>query len=89
MPLELLTIKDLQDFKRELFDELKKHFSKEDPPVKKLLKSREVRKLLRISPGSLQNLRNNGTLPYSQIGKIIYYHPEDLDKLQIKKRRGG
>jgi hypothetical protein len=48
---------------------------------KKWLKSQEVRKLLKISPGTLQNLRINGTLHYTKIGGILYYKLEDITKL--------
>ena len=87
MPLELLTVKDLQDFKTELLRELKQLLLKNEPATpKKLLKSPEVRNLLRISPGTLQNLRRNETLNYSKVGGIIYYDYEDIVKL-LKRRR--
>jgi hypothetical protein len=35
---------------------------------KQWLKSVDVRKMLNISPGTLQNLRINGTLRYTKIG---------------------
>jgi hypothetical protein len=87
MPLELLTVKDLHDFKTELLQELKQLLLKNEPATpKKLLKSPEVRRLLRISPGTLQNLRRNETLNYSKVGGIIYYDYEDIVKL-LKRRR--
>jgi len=56
MPLELLTIKDLNDFKAELLRELKQLLSSTSDlsKPKKILKSREVRAMLRISQGTLQ-----------------------------------
>uniref|UniRef100_UPI0025C5CFA9 helix-turn-helix domain-containing protein n=1 Tax=Flavobacterium sp. UBA6046 TaxID=1946552 RepID=UPI0025C5CFA9 len=48
---------------------------------KQWLKSNEVRKLLNISPGTLQNLRINGTLSYTKIGCILYYPYQDIEKL--------
>lgn len=33
------------------------------------------------SPGTLQNLRINGTLNFTRIGSIIYYKQEDINKL--------
>jgi hypothetical protein len=89
MPLELLTVKDLNDFKTELLQELKQLLLKNEPATpKKLLKSPEVRNLLRISPGTLQNLRRNETLSYCKVGGIIYYDYEDIVKL-LKRRRGN
>ena len=87
MPLELLTIKDLHDFKTELLRELKQLLSKDEDAIsKKLLKSPEVCKILRISPGTLQNLRRNETLGCRKLGGIIYYHREDIERL-LKIRR--
>jgi hypothetical protein len=36
---------------------------------------------LNISPGTLQNLRINGTLIYSRVGGIIFYESAHIDKL--------
>jgi hypothetical protein len=87
MPLELLTIKDLNEFKAELLRELKQLLMKGDYPgkPKKMLKSGEVRAMLRISQGTLQNLRRNETLQYRKLGGIIYYWYEDVEKLMVRK----
>lgn len=80
---ELLTKDDLEQFKEELFEELRKLDPSQHSgiPTKEWLKSYEVRKLLGISPGTLQNLRVNGTLPYTKIGSLMYYRYEDIRKL--------
>ncbi len=36
--------------------------------------------LLNISPRTLQTLRDNGTLAYTQINHKTYYKPEDVEK---------
>lgn len=59
--------------------------SKEEQP-KKWLKSSEVKSLLRISPGTLQNLRINGTLTYTKIGGIIFYSYEDILKVMEQNK---
>ena len=38
-------------------------------------------RILNISPRTLQTLRDNGTLAYSQIERKIYYKPEDVKTL--------
>lgn len=80
---QLLTIGDLEIFKSELFSFLKTLIREEVSPKlpKKWLKSNEVKEILDISTGTLQNLRNNGSLPYSKIGGMIYYDREAIDKL--------
>ncbi|EHQ25081.1 helix-turn-helix domain-containing protein [Mucilaginibacter paludis] len=49
--------------------------------LQNLQKSCEVRKMLNISPGTLQNLRINGTLRFTKIGSIMYYKLEDINKV--------
>lgn len=84
---QLLTFEDLTDFKRQLLFEiktlLKEHLGQ---PTKKWLKSRDVRKLLNISPGTLQNLRANGSLPFTRIGGVIYHDAEDIQRMLNPKK---
>ncbi|WCM41954.1 helix-turn-helix domain-containing protein [Flavobacterium sp. CBA20B-1] len=84
MKVELITKEDLESFKKELFEEIRRnrfHFKKIDQVQKEWLKSFEVRKLLGISAGTLQSLRLNGTLPYTKVGGLMYYRYEDIRKL--------
>jgi hypothetical protein len=79
---QLITVADLAEFKNDLLVSIR-HLLLEKPsqPQKKWLKSYEVKKLLNISGGTLQSLRNNRTLPFTKIGGIIYYDSEDIDKM--------
>jgi DNA-directed RNA polymerase subunit F len=43
--------------------------------------NQDVCKLLNISPRTLQTLRDNGTLAYTQISHKTYYRPEDVQKI--------
>jgi len=81
MNLEIITKDDLREFKSELLTEIRQLMQPGQSESKKWLKSNEVRKLLNISPGTLQNLRINSTLNYTRIGSIIYYRQEDINKL--------
>ncbi len=67
-----------------LVDEMK--ISKKEEQPKKWLKSSEVKKLLRISPGTLQNLRINGTLTYTKIGGSIFYSYEEIIKVMEQNK---
>lgn len=88
MATEIITTDDLITFKIELLDEFKKMLQEfSGHTSKKWLKSPEVRKLLNISPGTLQNLRVNGTLPYTKIGGVIYYDHEDIQKMLIQNKQ--
>jgi hypothetical protein len=87
MAATIITTEDLIEFKKELLDDIKKIFeSQTTTQNKKWLKSAEVRELLNISPGTLQNLRINGTLSYTKIGGIMYYDNQDIDKILEKNK---
>lgn len=87
MAATIITTEDLIEFKKELLEEIKKIFeSQSTTQNKKWLKSAEVRELLNISPGTLQNLRINGTLSYTKIGGIMYYDNQDIVKLLEKNK---
>lgn len=82
MQVEMLTREDLQQLKTELLQELREVFSENRQPENRTwLKSAEVRKMLKISPGTLQNLRISGALPYTKVGGSLYYKYEDILKL--------
>ena len=40
----------------------------------------EAAEMLRVTPRTLQNYRDNGILPFSQVGSKIYYKVSDLKK---------
>ena len=44
-----------------------------------------IKELLKISSGTLQNLRIKGTLRYSKVGGTIYYNYQDIEKLFNEK----
>ena len=44
-----------------------------------LLDNQDVCQMLNISPRTLQTLRDNGTLAYSQINRKVYYKLEDVE----------
>ena len=81
MAIEVITREDLNEFRSLLLNDLKQLIQPQSQQIKQWLKSNEVRKLLNISPGTLQNLRINGTISYTKIGGILYYSSSDLEKL--------
>jgi hypothetical protein len=81
MEIEIVTKDDLQIFRRELLEDLRKMLLPSQIAKKEWLKSSEVRKLMKISPGTLQNLRINRKLEPSKIGGILYYRYDDIEKL--------
>ena len=81
MNIEILTKSDLQNFKQELIAEIQSIVGGSNTKEKKWLKGIDVRKLLNISPGTLQNLRISGSLKPSKIGGTLFYKRNDIEKL--------
>ena len=84
MNVDLITKDDLERFKKELLEEIRRYQlypRTKNEETRVWLKSYEVRKLLNISAGTLQNLRINGTIPYNKIGGLLYYRYDDIQKL--------
>lgn len=70
MAATIITPEDLKTFKLELLEAIQKLFNQKYPsPIRRWLKSHEVRRILTISPAKLQKLRDEGTLPYTKIGQ--------------------
>jgi hypothetical protein len=79
---QLITIDDLQQFKKQLLDELLSALKTQTGTIpKKWMKSHEVRRLLKISPGTLQTLKSSGVIPYTKIGGVHFYDYNDIQKL--------
>jgi hypothetical protein len=81
---------------KQLFEELVRKFEyfeyrvmdicnrENDRTLHKWMDNQDVCRYLNISPRTLQTLRDNGTLPFSQINHKIFYKPEDVQGI-IKK----
>jgi len=85
---QIVTVEDLEVMKKEILDSIQR-IGKESnlrSPVRRWMKSAEVRALLGFSPGKLQAVRESGLLAYTKIGGNIYYDPEDLKKLFSENR---
>jgi hypothetical protein len=78
---QLITMDDLQQFKEQLFKELENLLKPHASLSKKWLKSNEVKRLLKISAGTLQNLKSSGVLPYTKIGGVHFYDIDDIMKI--------
>lgn len=81
MAVEIITREDLAAFKAELLSDLKSMLCEPSSTPKKWLRSREVMRMLQISPGTLQNYRINGTLQYTRFGSTIFYSLEAIERL--------
>lgn len=85
---DLITTDDLNQFRKSLIDDIEKLLKESIKPTPKTwLKSNEAKALLEVSNGTLQNMRNNGTLPFTKIGGVIYYNRDDIQKMLIENKQ--
>lgn len=79
---QLVTLADLEKFKEQMLSEMRRLLAGGGKQhSKQWLKSREVRKLLDVSPGKLYAMRVSRQLSYMRIGGVIYYDRADIDKM--------
>ena len=81
MNVDLITKEDLQAFRLQLLNDIKTMLVLKNEARKEWLRSGEVRKVLKISPGTLQNLRVSGKLKSSKIGGINFYRYSEIETL--------
>ncbi len=82
MKNELITKDDLIEFRLQLIQDFRQIVeAKPIQQAQRWLKSNEVKQLLNVSAGTLQNLRINGTLTYSKIGGTIFYDSVTIEKI--------
>ncbi len=93
MEVSIVTQQDLQELKTELIttlQEIKEQLLDNQPQKQaevELLKSHQVQRMLGISPGKLQNLRVNGTIPYSKVGGVIFYDKREILEIIEENKR--
>lgn len=88
---QLITLEDLDKFRNELLTEIRNILDgSKHQEEREWLRSAEVRRMLGVSPGTLQNFRVNGTLSFTKVGGIVFYKREDIVRLlegnRIKQR---
>jgi hypothetical protein len=83
MTYEIITQEDLQKFRLQLLEDMTRIVSGAVQPQanKEWLRSSEVRKMLGISHGTLQNLRIKNILPHRKVGGLMYYKYQDILRL--------
>ncbi|MFZ2282866.1 MAG: helix-turn-helix domain-containing protein [Lutibacter sp.] len=85
MTFDIITKVDLKNFKDEIINEIATLLQGRTDH-KKWLKSVDVRKMLNISPSTLQNLRVNGTLPFTKMDATYYCEYSDVVKILTENK---
>lgn len=57
--------------------------------LKKWMDGEDVCRLLRLSPKTLQSMRDRGIVACSQVGRKFYYRSEDVVRLVSEKQEGA
>jgi hypothetical protein len=84
MNIDIITKQDLDEFRIGLLNDIKLLIEGQGSGLKtskQWLKSSEVRKMLSISPGTLQSFRIRGLLKYSKVGSTFFYKADDVQKM--------
>ena len=68
---------EIVSIEKKTFEELVAKFDR----FVRRMDNQDVCRMLNISPRTLQTLRDNGTLAYSQINHKTYYRPEDVQRI--------
>jgi hypothetical protein len=87
MAVDIITQADLEMFRIRLLEDIKKILQPINAPRKEWLKSGEVRKVLKISPNTLLNLRIARKLQPTKIGGILYYRFDEIERLLDGNRK--
>ena len=87
MNLEIITKEDLYIFRQQLLNDFKALLtsSAQQPKESNWLRGHEVKKLLKVSNGTLQNLRIKGQLHPSKIGGLLFYNQKEIEMLLLGK----
>lgn len=84
----LATQKDIAQLKNDLLKDFRALIEEAfaHAPNKRWLKSADVKKILGISHGFLQMLRDEKILPYTRIGGAVYYDYQDVIQMMATNK---
>ena len=89
MICNLVTLEDFERLQKETIEEMKKLLAAQEK-APKLIKSRDVCKMLGMSPGTLQNMRNSGEIEFIKFrNKISYEVKHVLNLIEKNKQNKG
>ena len=80
---EIVTLEKFNDFEDRIFKELE-GLKQNSTTESRWLKSNDVKELLGISHGKLQDLRDRGLIPFTKIGGVIFYDRNEIEKMLLK-----
>lgn len=81
MAIEIITKEDLEAFRQTLLNDLKVLLATNKTEKKEWLRCADVRKILKVSTGTVQNLRISGKLKSQKVGGIHFYKLTDIENM--------
>ncbi|BAU51982.1 helix-turn-helix domain-containing protein [Mucilaginibacter gotjawali] len=81
MAIEIITKDDLEAFRKTLLLDIRLLLSEKQQDNKEWLRCADVRKMLKISTGTVQNLRISGKLKSQKVGGIHFYKLADVQNM--------
>lgn len=80
---EIVTLEKFNDFENRIFKELEE-LKQTSTTENRWLKSNDVKDLLGISHGKLQDLRDRGLIPFTKLGGLIFHDRQEIEKMLLK-----
>lgn len=81
MSIEIITKDDLEAFRLALLNDIRELISNNKTETKDWLRCADVRKMLKISTATVQNLRISGKLKSKKVGGIHFYKLTDIENM--------
>lgn len=81
MSQELITKEDLEKFRQILLEDIKSIIRPTTHDRDEWLRCSDVRKMLKVSTGTIQNLRISGKLKSNKVGGMHFYKRSDIENL--------
>ncbi|MEZ2334778.1 helix-turn-helix domain-containing protein [Mucilaginibacter sp. RCC_168] len=85
MSQEVITKDDLEKLRRALIEDIKILIRSSEKDNDEWLRCADVRKLLKVSTGTIQNLRISGKLKSNKVGGIHLYRRSDVENMILGK----
>jgi len=81
MAIEIITKEDLEAFRKTLLNDIKVLLNSPKNETKEWLRCADVRRILKVSTGTVQNLRVSGRLKSQKVGGIHFYKLTDIENM--------
>jgi excisionase family DNA binding protein len=90
MNINLVTLEEFKAFLTELLAEFKALLARTPSPGPgQWLRPNEACRLLRVSRGTLHNLRRKGALPSHKIGRSVFFYYDDIRQMMPQKDKNN